>query len=179
MYISVKNLKKSFDEGRIMALRGVDLEIEQGEFIAIMGPSGCGKSTLLNIIGALDRPDEGEIVIDGKNLGEEKELASFRAHMIGYVFQLHNLIPSLTALENVMGAPVWVKRQPKDQVRSRALTQLDVGERAMPEGGCAQSSLVRVLAAALRGEAEGRGGVRGDVRVSAGHAPVRVQFPGT
>ena len=100
-FIKITNLKKSFDDGRIEALRGVDLAIKKSEFICIMGPSGCGKSTLLNMIGALDRPDSGEIIIDGEDLANIKDLSGFRAKKVGYIFQLHNLIPSLTAAENI------------------------------------------------------------------------------
>jgi putative ABC transport system ATP-binding protein len=100
-YIIIKNLKKSFENGRIKALRGVNLELAKHDFVAIMGPSGCGKSTLLNMIGALDRPDVGEIIVSGQNLREMRDLSKFRAHKVGFIFQLHNLIPTLTALENV------------------------------------------------------------------------------
>lgn len=99
--ITTKNLVKTFEEGLIKALNGVHLEISEGEFIAIMGPSGCGKSTLLHILGGLDRPTSGEVVVDGIDLCKVKNLDSFRAKKIGLVFQLHNLIPVLTACENV------------------------------------------------------------------------------
>lgn len=100
-YIETKNLTKSFDGGRVRALGGVDFILDKGEFVAIMGPSGCGKSTLMNIIGALDKPDSGDITVDGEKLNEQKDLSEFRSRKIGFVFQLHNLIPTLTALENV------------------------------------------------------------------------------
>lgn len=100
-YIQIKNLKKQFDEGQITALDGVNLEIEKGEFVAIMGPSGCGKSTLMNMISALDTPSEGEIIIGGKKLSDFKDLSEFRAKKLGFIFQLHNLIPTLSAVENV------------------------------------------------------------------------------
>ena len=99
--VQIKDLKKSFDEGRIQALRGIDLEIKKGDYVAIMGPSGCGKSTLLNMIGALDRPDSGEVMIEGTSLVRHQDLSKLRSEKVGYVFQLHNLIPTLTALENV------------------------------------------------------------------------------
>ncbi len=101
MIINIKNLKKTFDNGKIIALDGVNLQVDEGEFISIMGPSGSGKSTLLNMIGALDRPDSGMIKVAGRNLMKEKDLSSFRAKKIGFIFQLHNLIPNLTVLENV------------------------------------------------------------------------------
>lgn len=99
--IEIKGLTKSFDQGSIKALDGIDLEIEEGEFISIMGPSGSGKSTLLNMIGALDKADKGEIRVAGVDLMEDRDFSKFRLNRIGFVFQLHNLIPNLTVLENV------------------------------------------------------------------------------
>jgi len=99
--VTAKNLFKTFEEGRVKALDGVNLEVSGGEFIAIMGPSGSGKTTLLNIIGALDRPTSGDVTIDGVNLSKVKNLDEIRAKKIGFVFQLHNLLPVLTARENV------------------------------------------------------------------------------
>jgi putative ABC transport system ATP-binding protein len=99
--ISVRNLVKTFEGDRVIALNGVNLEVSEGEFIAIMGPSGCGKSTLLHVLGGLESPTSGEVVVDGVDLCKAKILDSFRARKIGFIFQLHNLIPVLTALENV------------------------------------------------------------------------------
>lgn len=99
--IEIKGLKKSYDNGTIKALNGVDLEIKKGEFVSIIGPSGSGKSTLLNMIGALDKGDEGSISVAGIDLMHEKDLSEFRSNQIGFVFQLHNLIPNLTVFENV------------------------------------------------------------------------------
>jgi putative ABC transport system ATP-binding protein len=99
--IEVRQVEKSFDEGRIVALRSMDLSVERGEFVAIVGPSGCGKSTLLHLIAALDAPDAGTIRVSDHNLESERDLSHYRARHIGMVFQLHNLLPSLTALENV------------------------------------------------------------------------------
>jgi ABC-type lipoprotein export system ATPase subunit len=100
--IETQNLKRVYggDNG-IHALDGVNLTIAAGELVAVMGPSGSGKSTLLNIIGALDRSDGGTVTIDGQNLSTIKDLDSFRARTVGFIFQLHNLLPTLTALENV------------------------------------------------------------------------------
>lgn len=100
--VEIKNLKKGYDKGRIKALNGIDLEIRKGEFVSIIGPSGSGKSTLLNMIGALDTADDGMISVAGKNLLERKDLSDFRSNEIGFIFQLHNLIPNLTVLENVV-----------------------------------------------------------------------------
>lgn len=99
--IDTHDLKRHFDDGAIKALDGVDLSIEEGEFVAIIGPSGSGKSTLLNMLGALDTPTSGRVVINGVDLARERDLAGFRRRTVGFVFQLHNLIPTLTALENV------------------------------------------------------------------------------
>jgi len=91
--------------GKVMvsALRGVSIEIEEGEFVAILGPSGSGKSTLLHVLGGLDRPDEGEVLIDGISLYalDDNKLTDVRLHKIGFVFQFFNLLPRLTSLRNV------------------------------------------------------------------------------
>jgi putative ABC transport system ATP-binding protein len=99
--IEIKSLKKSYDKGKITALNGIDLEIKKGEFVSIIGPSGSGKSTLLNMIGALDTAGEGSINVAGIDLMKTKDLSKFRSQEIGFVFQLHNLIPNLTVLENI------------------------------------------------------------------------------
>lgn len=99
--IEIHGLKKSYENGQIVALNGVDLEIKKGEFVSIIGPSGSGKSTLLNMLGALDVADEGTVKVAGVDLTKTKDLSTFRSQEIGFVFQLHNLIPNLTALENV------------------------------------------------------------------------------
>jgi len=99
--IEIHGLKKSYENGQIIALSGVDLEIKKGEFVSIIGPSGSGKSTLLNMLGALDIADEGTVKVAGVDLTKTKDLSTFRSQEIGFVFQLHNLIPNLTALENV------------------------------------------------------------------------------
>ena len=101
--IRITNLSKVYGTGEmaVHALDGVSLTVESGEFLAIMGPSGCGKSTLLNMIGALDQPSHGEIVVAGENLATLRDVDRFRARTVGFVFQLHNLLPTLTALENI------------------------------------------------------------------------------
>lgn len=99
--VLIRGLVKSFEKGRINALNGVDLEVYQGEFVAIVGPSGCGKSTLLHLIAALDRPDRGTIEVQGHELRSDRHLDHYRSRDVGLVFQLDNLIPSLTASENV------------------------------------------------------------------------------
>jgi len=89
------------DGAEVRALDGVDLHVARGELVAVMGPSGSGKSTLLNVLGALDRPTSGRVLINGVDLAEIEDEDAFRAHTVGFVFQLHNLLPTLTALENV------------------------------------------------------------------------------
>lgn len=100
--IETKNVKKYFEEGRVKALDGVSITIKKGEYVSIIGPSGCGKSTLLNMISAMDRPTSGDIIFDGINLTSYKALDEIRSHKIGFIFQLHNLLPHLTAVENVI-----------------------------------------------------------------------------
>ncbi|MCK4569974.1 MAG: ABC transporter ATP-binding protein [Bacteroidales bacterium] len=103
--IQISDLHKVYDETKVPvhALNGVNLTIEEGEFTAIVGPSGSGKTTLLNMIGGLDKPSKGEVAIDGTKVGSLKprKLIDFRLHNIGFVFQAYNLIPVLTAIENV------------------------------------------------------------------------------
>lgn len=117
--ITIKNLLRTFEEGMVKALNGVNLEVFEEEFIAIMGPSGSGKSTLLNIIGGLDRPTSGEVLVDGVDLCRVKNLDSFRAKKLGFVFQLHNLIPVLTACENVQ-IPMFELKLSSRERRERA-----------------------------------------------------------
>lgn len=100
--VETKNLIKTFEEGRVRALDSIDLKILDGQFVAIFGPSGSGKSTLLNMMGAIDYPTEGQVIVDGVDIAKVRNLDEFRAKKVGFIFQLHNLIPTLTALENVM-----------------------------------------------------------------------------
>ena len=100
--VETRNLTKVFgDGGAVRALDGVNLIVRPGELLSVMGPSGSGKSTLLHLIGALDRPTEGQILIRGQDLTTVKNLDRFRNEEVGFVFQLHNLIPTLNAVENV------------------------------------------------------------------------------
>ena len=99
--IKIKNVDKSYDKGRTTALNNISLDIKKGSSVSIMGPSGSGKSTLLNMIGALDMPDNGNIDIYGQEISKIKSLNLFRRETIGFVFQLHNLIPTITSVENV------------------------------------------------------------------------------
>ena len=101
LLISLFDVVKEYDKGTVKALNGVNLDIFEGEFVSIIGPSGSGKSTLLNMLGALDKPTRGKIYIDGIDLVKEKDLSEFRQEKIGFVFQLHNLIPNLSVFDNV------------------------------------------------------------------------------
>jgi putative ABC transport system ATP-binding protein len=121
--IEIKGLKKSYDKGKIKALNGMDLEVKRGEFVSIMGPSGSGKSTLLNMIGALDRAEEGSVKIAGIDLVKTKDLSKFRSQEIGFVFQMHNLIPNLSVLENVE-IPMYETKLSSKEMRKRALELL-------------------------------------------------------
>jgi len=96
-----EHLRKVYPDGHVVALDDVSLAIAPSEYVAIMGPSGCGKSTLLNLLGALDRPDSGEVSFEGVPLSRQPSLDRFRAQKIGFVFQSFHLLPSLSALENV------------------------------------------------------------------------------
>jgi ABC-type lipoprotein export system ATPase subunit len=130
--VETSNLVKVYGDGmEVRALDGVDLVVYEREFVAIMGPSGCGKSTLLHLIGALDRPTSGEVRVKGQSLAEMRDLDRFRNQTVGFVFQLHNLIPTLTALENVE-IPMLENRLRARQRRQRAQQLLELvglGER--------------------------------------------------
>jgi putative ABC transport system ATP-binding protein len=105
MFLEIRRIKKSFGTGdsRVNVLKGLDLDIEKGEFCVLLGPSGSGKSTLLNIIGGIDGADEGSITIEGERLEDmtEKKLSLYRRKHLGYIFQMYNLIPNLTVRENI------------------------------------------------------------------------------
>lgn len=123
--VEIKDLYKSYENGRIKALNGINLTIEEGEFVSIIGPSGSGKSTLLNMLGALDLPDEGTIKVAGYNLVDNKKLNEFRGDKIGFIFQLHNLIPNISVVENVE-IPMFTKDWSSKEMRKRALELLDI-----------------------------------------------------
>ncbi len=118
-----RNIFKSY--GDLQVLKGVDVNIRQGEIVSIVGPSGCGKSTLLHILGTLDRPTSGSIQLDGKDLDlmNSKTLAAFRNRNIGFVFQFHHLLPEFSALENVC-IPGWIAGRSKKEVAGRAASLL-------------------------------------------------------
>ena len=120
--------------GTLRVLRGISLDVRQGEVVSIVGPSGAGKTTLLQIMGTLDRPDTGTVVIDGTSVQQmqERELAAFRNRHIGFVFQFHQLLPEFTALENVM-IPALIAGQTQQEARKMAramLSLMNLDERA-------------------------------------------------
>jgi len=131
--VETRNLTKTYGDGELVhALDDVDLTIHEGEMMAVMGPSGSGKSTLLNMLGGLDRPTRGQVIVDGQDLAAIRSLDSFRARTVGFVFQLHNLLPTLTALENVevpmRGQPIG-RRARHDWARE-LLGLVDLADRA-------------------------------------------------
>lgn len=129
--IQVKNIHRSF--GNLEVLKGINMDIQKGEIVSIVGKSGAGKTTLLQIIGTLDKPDSGNVIINGTDVFslKEKELAAFRNQHIGFIFQFHQLLPEFTALENVM-IPALIGKQKKSDAKMRAeklLTDLGLGDR--------------------------------------------------
>src|SRR5689334_1871683 len=116
-------LKKEFDDGQVQALRGVDLQVAEGEFVAIVGPSGSGKTTLLQMLGALDRPSAGTLNYRGKSLLDLPDPAAYRAHEIGFIFQSFHLLPTFTASENVQ-IPMFEDHQSRTARKTRAIELL-------------------------------------------------------
>jgi len=126
--IQVENLVKAYQLGKVVipALRGISFDVAKGEFLVVMGPSGSGKTTLLNLLGAIDKPVSGRILIDGRDITTlgEGELTKLRRHKIGFIFQFYNLIPSLTAIENVE-LPMLTAGVSRKDVSKRALQLLE------------------------------------------------------
>jgi len=125
--LEVRNLTKSYDEGRIEALRGVDLTITAGEYIAISGASGSGKSTLLQLLGGLDTPTTGEVLFENALLGAAVNLDEYRAHRVGFIFQAFYLLPTLRAIDNV--------QVPMLAVNGNATSRADRAEALLVEMG--------------------------------------------
>jgi len=123
--VEIVDLVKTFDGGRTRAVDGATFSVAQGEFVAITGPSGCGKSTLLHLIAALERPDSGRIVVLGEEVTSRHDLSRYRARTVGLVFQLHNLLPNLTAVENVE-VPMYETGLGMRQRRRRGLELLEL-----------------------------------------------------
>jgi len=136
--IQTENLTKIYGSGEtaVTALDHVNIQVKEGEFVAVMGPSGCGKSTLLHLLGGLDRPSEGGVTIDGTAIADMKDddLTRLRRQKIGFVFQFYNLIPVLTATENA-ALPVTLDGVRPTEARKRAIEWLErfnLGERLKP-----------------------------------------------
>ncbi len=132
--VETRDLVKIYGDGaEVRALDGVSMRVARGEFVSVMGPSGSGKSTLLNMVGALDRPTAGTVLVNEQDMAQVRNLDTFRARTVGFIFQLHNLIPTLTARENVevpmRGQPVAPRKR-----RQRAKESDDYNQNAIP--GC-------------------------------------------
>lgn len=130
--LSAEKIYKSYPMGKsleLKVLKGIDLEIQEGEILAIIGPSGVGKSTLLHILGALDRPSVGKVMLDSKDVFTmgDHQLAHFRNRMIGFVFQFHHLLPEFTALENVAMPGLISKQNTKEVYRNAKMLLEEVG----------------------------------------------------
>lgn len=155
--VTVHQLKKYFGKGeaQVKALDGIDLSIEKGKFTAIIGASGSGKTTLLNMIGGLDTPDEGEVIVDGVNLAglKEKELAVFRRRKAGFVYQNFNLVPTLTVKENILFPLSLAGSTPDQRFFADVMRQLRLEDRlnAYPHelsgGGRQRAAIARALIA--------------------------------
>lgn len=155
--VTVHQLKKYFGKGeaQVKALDGIDLSIEKGKFTAIIGASGSGKTTLLNMIGGLDTPDEGEVIVDGVNLAglKENELAVFRRRKAGFVYQNFNLVPTLTVKENILFPLSLAGSTPDQRFFADVMRQLRLEDRlnAYPHelsgGGQQRAAIARALIA--------------------------------
>ena len=153
--VTVRRLKKYFGKGeaQVKALDGIDLSIEKGRFTAIIGASGSGKTTLLNMIGGLDTPDEGEVIVDGVNLSglKERELAVFRRGKVGFVYQNFNLVPTLTVKENILFPISLAGSTPDQRFFGDVVQQLRLADRlnAYPHqlsgGGQQRVAIARAL----------------------------------
>ena len=125
--LQVRNLRKSYDQGSIDALRGVDLSIASGEFVAISGPSGSGKSTLLQLLGGLDAPTSGEVLFNGALLGSSIDLDTYRSRHVGFIFQAFHLMPTLRAIENVQVPMLPLPGSAKDRARKAETLLREMG----------------------------------------------------
>ncbi|MFX0173886.1 MAG: ABC transporter ATP-binding protein [Candidatus Hodarchaeota archaeon] len=135
MSIQIQNLEKEFTMGELTvpALRGVDLDIEQGQFITVLGPSGSGKTTFLNLLGGIDRPTRGRLIFENVDLTSlsEKKLTQFRRNNVGFIFQFYNLVASLTALENVeLAARLTHKSGDAKNIAKKLLEEVGLGDKS-------------------------------------------------
>lgn len=122
--LTVEDLHKDYDRGLIKALQGVSFGMGPGEIVALTGPSGCGKTTLLSIVGLLDRPTKGRVIVEGIDLSAVKNPFEYRSRTVGFVFQFHHLLPAMTLLENVE-APMYAAGVPARERRRRAMDMLE------------------------------------------------------
>ena len=129
--LELKDISKIYSGGTVKALQNVSLSVEQGEWVAIMGPSGSGKSTMMNIIGCMDKPSSGQVILDGKDIAHEssKSLTNIRRDKIGLIFQQFHLVNYLTALENVMVAQYY-HSMPDEKEAMEALERVGLSQRA-------------------------------------------------
>jgi putative ABC transport system ATP-binding protein len=129
--VELVDVRKYFDGGEVKALDGVDLVVQRGDYVVVTGPSGCGKSTMLHLLAALDAPTSGTLRVDGVELGRLRSAATYRRERVGLVFQLHNLLPQLTAVQNVEIAMFGTARSRADRRREalRLLSQVDLAGR--------------------------------------------------
>lgn len=129
MLLEVKSLKKIYQRGDqvVSALRGVDLTMQEGQFVSIMGPSGSGKSTLLHLMGGLDRPSSGKVILNGEAIDQmnDDELSLFRRKRLGFIFQFFNLLPTLSAIENV-ALPRLLDGEPLKKIKPKAKELLEM-----------------------------------------------------
>jgi len=125
--LEVRNLRKSYDDGRIEALRGVDLAISAGEYVTITGPSGSGKSTLLQLLGGLDMPTSGEVRFQDEVLGKAIDLDTYRSRQVGFIFQAFYLLPTLRAIENVQVPMLAVSENANDRAKRAELLLREMG----------------------------------------------------
>lgn len=132
--IKVKNLQKTYgkDENKTTALTDINLTIKKGEFVAIIGPSGSGKSTLMHILGLMDKPDSGDVIINGTNINDIKDEEIFRRDNIGFVFQFYNLLPVLTLKENIILPALLASKKPKNYEKLANTLKIKEKENSMP-----------------------------------------------
>ena len=159
MILTIRDLVKHYNDGGsvVKAVDHIDLEVQKGDFVAIVGKSGSGKSTLLNLIGSLDRPDSGQVIIDGKNVFrmKDEQLAVFRRQKIGFIFQNYNLIPSLNVWENVV-LPIGLDNRRvntafvEDLLKTIGLSNRKKALPSMLSGGQQQRVAIARAIAALR-----------------------------